>query len=335
MADLLAKLTLSQRLQEIGVYSFPFTDISQLDLRRGEELDEYKIPEDIITYSYQFGCKPSVVGKKCEQIDRLKKETGCKIYIESEVREGNTDVLVALVGSRENLRKAKGSMDIVVAKGRILCSAAKNSPFGADTGEAVEIFIPGSMAGLIIGKNGETIKSISTGARMIMIQDNSVPTINDKPLRITGEVHQVQAALKLVNELMATREADTSIARKYTCECYKLSIANEKCGIAIGRGGETIREINEESGALVEISKMIPPNDYEKEFNIWGTRDEVISAVQMICSRTQTLADMAAYYSSMSQYQHQVTSSNPEEENQPNASSATCTPGFTFDIKLY
>lgn len=51
-------------------------------------------------------------------------------------------------------------------------------------------------------------------------------------------------------------------------------------------GGETIREINRQSGAHVELDRNPPPNMAEKIFNIRGTPQQIQHAIQLICEKT-------------------------------------------------
>lgn len=50
-------------------------------------------------------------------------------------------------------------------------------------------------------------------------------------------------------------------------------------------GGETIRQINQQSGAHVELQKHPGPNPNEKLFNIRGTPDQIQHAMQMISEK--------------------------------------------------
>lgn len=67
-----------------------------------------------------------------------------------------------------------------------------------------EMMIPGSKAGLVIGKNGETIKQLQeeNGVKMVLIQQSSAPTIEDKPLRITGDPARIEKVKALVLEII-------------------------------------------------------------------------------------------------------------------------------------
>lgn len=55
-----------------------------------------------------------------------------------------------------------------------------------------------------------------------------------------------------------------------------------KCGIIIGKGGETIKSINQMTGAHVELSRNQPPNPAEKCFVIRGLPNQIDHAKQLI-----------------------------------------------------
>ena len=68
---------------------------------------------------------------------------------------------------------------------------------------------------------------------------------------------------------------------------YLLIWTNQVSDVAHGSivcfsGGETIRWINQESGAHVELQKHPGPNPYQKLFSITGTPDQIELAIQMI-----------------------------------------------------
>ena len=50
-------------------------------------------------------------------------------------------------------------------------------------------------------------------------------------------------------------------------------------------GGETIREINRESGAHVELSRQQSASQRERVFRIEGDQSQIQHAVQMICEK--------------------------------------------------
>lgn len=62
------------------------------------------------------------------------------------------------------------------------------------------------------------------------------------------------------------------------------SIPAHKCGLVIGRGGENVKAINQQTGAFVEISRQPPPNGDPnfKLFTIRGSPQQIDHAKQLI-----------------------------------------------------
>ncbi|VDL94510.1 unnamed protein product [Schistocephalus solidus] len=111
----------------------------------------------------------------------------------------------------------------------------------------IELMIPGTKAGLVIGKNGETIKQLQ--------EENGVKMRG----RMSGY-------------------GDNAEVTRY-------AVPAEKAGLVIGKGGESIKEICRVSCAHVEISKEPPPDPSIKIFNIRGNRGEIEQAIRMISER--------------------------------------------------
>lgn len=68
-------------------------------------------------------------------------------------------------------------------------------------------------------------------------------------------------------------------------EEVSFAVPASKCGIVIGRGGETIKLINQQSGAFCEMdrSAINPPN--EKMFKMRGTAEQIEHARQLISEK--------------------------------------------------
>jgi far upstream element-binding protein len=64
-----------------------------------------------------------------------------------------------------------------------------------------------------------------------------------------------------------------------------VTIPSNKCGLIIGKGGETIKNINSSSGAHCEVDKSAPPDAREKNFIIRGSPEGVERAKAMIMEK--------------------------------------------------
>ena len=84
-----------------------------------------------------------------------------------------------------------------------------NQSFGNDSRHiTVEVLIPAAKCGLVIGKQGDTIKQLQeqAGCKMLMIQDSQEVTGQPKPLRITGDPDKVELAKRLVADVLSSRD---------------------------------------------------------------------------------------------------------------------------------
>ena len=64
-----------------------------------------------------------------------------------------------------------------------------------------------------------------------------------------------------------------------------MMVPSSKVGLVIGKGGETIKSINQASGAHTEIDKSAPPDAAEKNFVIRGPPECVDRAKQMVMEK--------------------------------------------------
>ncbi|XP_078312408.1 far upstream element-binding protein 1-like [Crassostrea virginica] len=103
---------------------------------------------------------------------------------------------------------------------------------------------------------------------MVIIQDDNNPSAHEKPLRISGDPHKCQRAKEMVLELLAKRE-------------MKIPVPRTAVGMVIGKNGETIKRIQQESGAQVQF-KADDGHSPERVCAITGSPDIVQIAAQMI-----------------------------------------------------
>uniref|UniRef100_A0A3B4TVP1 Far upstream element (FUSE) binding protein 1 n=1 Tax=Seriola dumerili TaxID=41447 RepID=A0A3B4TVP1_SERDU len=315
--------------------------------------EEFKVPDGMVGF---------IIGRGGEQISRLQQESGCKIQIAPD-SGGMPDRSVTLTGPPESIQTAKRLLTEIVEKGRPAPAFHHNDGPGMTV---QEIMVPASKAGLVIGKGGETIKSLQerAGVKMVMIQDGPQNTGADKPLRISGEPFKVQQAKEMVMELIRDqgfREqrgeygsriggGDTNIFSLITLfspvddgstpdriaqimgppdqaqhaaeiisdllrsvqaggppghgggrgrgrgqgnwnmgppgglQEFTFTVPTMKTGLIIGKGGETIKGISQQSGARIELQRNPPPNADPniKMFTVRGSPQQIDYARQLV-----------------------------------------------------
>ncbi|XP_037073954.1 far upstream element-binding protein 1-like, partial [Pollicipes pollicipes] len=139
-------------------------------------------------------------------------------------------------------------------------------------------------------KGGETIKQLqdNSGSKMVVVQDGIYASAPEKPLRITGDLKQIERAKQLVFDLMAEKDnygpgltgargrlfvscdnvggggrgprrarlADAGVARR------QVTVPQAAVGVVIGKGGEMIKKVQNDTGRqhsvpAIEHAKVI------------------------------------------------------------------------------
>jgi len=254
-----------------------------------------------------------IIGKGGEQITRLQAETGCKIQMAADAG-GMPERLCTLTGPMSAIAQAKAMIEGIISnegQGQRGPGGGGGMPGmgGMGGGGQFEMLIPGQKVGLVIGKGGETIKQLQaqTGAKMIIIQDSNEQT-DQKPLRISGPPESIEAAKAEVFKILNQNDnrgmggargghSGGGMGRGRGGggagwptggpgdKTEYVMVASNKVGLVIGKGGETIKSINQSSGAHVEIDRNAPPDAHEKNFVIRGSAEAVERAKNMVLEK--------------------------------------------------
>ncbi|XP_074286933.1 uncharacterized protein LOC141612115 [Silene latifolia] len=157
-----------------------------------------------------------------------------------------------------------------------------------------KIEIPNGRVGVIIGKSGETIKYLQnqSGARIQITRDaEHDPSSLNRVVELMGSHDQIAKAEQLIHDVIA--EADNggpgSVSRKMPpapgSEQFVMKVPSNKVGLVIGKGGETIKNIQSQSGAKVQVIPLHPPPgdmSMERTVQIDGTSEQIEIAKQMV-----------------------------------------------------
>uniref|UniRef100_A0A8C0N646 Far upstream element binding protein 3 n=1 Tax=Canis lupus familiaris TaxID=9615 RepID=A0A8C0N646_CANLF len=158
-------------------------------------------------------------------------------------------------------------------------------PTGADkplriTGDPfkVQVSVPRFAVGIVIGRNGEMIKKIQNdaGVRIQFKPDDGISP--ERAAQVMGPPDRCQHAAHVINELILTAQerdgfggltvargrgrgrGDWSVGAPGGVQEITYTVPADKCGLVIGKGGDNIKSINQQSGAHVELQRNPPPN---------------------------------------------------------------------------
>ncbi|RPB12974.1 hypothetical protein P167DRAFT_139858 [Morchella conica CCBAS932] len=186
-----------------------------------------------------------------------------------------------------------------------------------DGEDSIQILVPDRTVGLIIGRGGETIRDIQdkSGCHVNIVGEAKSQN-GQRPVNLIGSVAAAEHAKRLIMEIVESDNAGTgpppSIgggrpergppagssggyygghgdggrggggggADGRITETIKVPI--DAVGMIIGKGGETIKEMQSSTGCRINVSSQCNPNDPEREIALAGTRDAINRARQAI-----------------------------------------------------
>lgn len=158
------------------------------------------------------------------------------------------------------------------------------------------IDIPNGKVGVVIGKAGETIKylQLQSGARIQVTRDaDADPTSQTREVELMGTSEQISRAEKLIQDVIAESDAAGSgttasqapLSVQHGPEQFSMKVPNNKVALIIGKGGETIKNMQSRSGARIQVIPLhLPPGDVSTERNIYvnGTKEQIELAKELL-----------------------------------------------------
>ncbi|KAI9004626.1 hypothetical protein BC832DRAFT_525901, partial [Gaertneriomyces semiglobifer] len=139
-------------------------------------------------------------------------------------------------------------------------------------------------AGVIIGKGGKNVADIRDRTSVKAGVSKVVPGVHERVLTIGGSVDGVARAYGMVAKYILENlgEQPRPNSRDPASPDHttvRLLVAHQLMGSVIGKGGARIREIQEESGCRIVISKDMLPQSTERVVDVYGLVDQIEQAV--------------------------------------------------------
>ncbi len=151
---------------------------------------------------------------------------------------------------------------------------------GTDRRETVEMIVPSNKAGLIIGSHGDNLRRIEKQAQVKMQFDqNWTANPDERKVIIVGLPEDIEEARRLIMEKI---NEEPRGARNFDQVQYMVPAG--KIGLIIGRGGETIKDLQDRSGAriFVSLDAKVDPETGEKPINLSGDAEAIRTAKTLI-----------------------------------------------------
>ncbi|XP_069742176.1 far upstream element-binding protein 3 isoform X5 [Narcine bancroftii] len=244
-----------------------------------------------------------VIGKGGETIKQLQERTGVKmIMIQDGPLPTGADKPLRITGDPYKVQQAK-EMVLEIVRDKDQGDFRRNDFGSRLSGNSIDVAVPRFAVGIVIGRNGEMIKKIQNdaGVRIQFKPDDGV--MPDRIAQVMGPPDRCQHAAHMINELIHTAQerdgqsgfggpgrgrgrgrSDWNVGPPGGMQEITYTIPADKCGLVIGRGGETIKSINQQTGAHVELQRNPPPNSDPniRIFIIRGALQQIEHARQLI-----------------------------------------------------
>lgn len=171
--------------------------------------------------------------------------------------------------------------------------------------QTIEFMVPGHRAGLVIGHHGETLKRIEKMSQcriqfdqqqqpIYQQQQNSDGVIPERRVIITGLPEDIEEAKRLIRERVEERRyqqergggptGSASLSSSSSFPTQQMTVPQGRVGLIIGRGGETIRELQERSGAKITVQPeaSADPHSPDRTINLTGDEEAIRRAKELI-----------------------------------------------------
>ncbi|KAE9375749.1 hypothetical protein N431DRAFT_463813 [Stipitochalara longipes BDJ] len=272
-----------------------------------------------------------IIGRQGENLRRVEAETGCRVQFITGPDETGPYRQCKITGTRAARAKAKAEINRIIDDSGMAANAraAAERPRDAQPGRAsshqpalrdgedsMQIMVPDRTVGLIIGRGGETIRDLQerSGCHVNIVGEQK--SVNGlRPVNLIGSREAAARAKDLIMEIV---ESDSkSAATKDRVPASRdggrdggygavyggavvdkindsIFVPSEAVGMIIGKGGETIKEMQATTGCKINVSPSSGPGEVEREIGLVGSRDAIAAAKRAIEDKVEAVAQKTA-----------------------------------------
>jgi far upstream element-binding protein len=220
---------------------------------------------------------------------------------------------------------ARAGLDPAQTPGRSGAQAAAAGTPGPatlrDGEDCVQIMVPDRTVGLIIGRGGETIRDLQerSGCHINIVGESK--SVNGlRPVNLIGPHNAAAQAKELILEIVdsdtrngnnppdtnkPTRPPKTDHFNRDNAPGLaqggndkvndSIYVPSEAVGMIIGKGGETIREMQNTTGCKINVSQSSGPGETEREIGLVGSRDAINRAKRAIEDKVDAVVSVRVW----------------------------------------
>lgn len=221
-----------------------------------------------------------LIGKGGDTLRKLRNFTNCSIQLIQDSTTPNSMKPLKITGDPRSVIMAQRAVnEFLAGNDNFLSTCYGVHDHLMELIMTLQVRVPRSSVGAIMGDQGRTVKDLAekTGAKIQVLPDEDHKS-PERMIALVGTHYQVHLAAAFIKEII-----ETSIhGVNESSALFYLDVPSSRCGLVIGKGGETIKQINAESGAHCEVQRDGQPNPLVKTFVIKGTELQMEHAKHLI-----------------------------------------------------
>ncbi|KAF2463471.1 uncharacterized protein BDR25DRAFT_319985 [Lindgomyces ingoldianus] len=264
-----------------------------------------------------------VIGRQGESLRRIEQESGTRIQFITGPDNSGPQRQCRITGSPHARIAAKREINRIIEEnggnparetGRSArgggAKTGGQSPALRDGEQTLQIMVPDRTVGLIIGRGGETIRDLQerSGCHVNIVGENK--SVNGlRPVNLIGSPAASARAKELILEIV---DSDTKVGEgpsnannppsnnrrepfdPFSGGANKINdtilVPSDAVGMIIGKGGETIKEMQSTTGCKINVSQASGA-DIEREIGLVGTRQAIEDAKKAIWDKVDSVRE--------------------------------------------
>lgn len=276
-----------------------------------------------------------IIGRQGENLRRVEGETKCRVQFLAPGSGDEKFRQCKITGPRARRAEAKNAINRIIEDSGMGAIARAGLDRGAGAGpgpgprapappvadrggvanlkdgeDCLQIMVPDRTVGLIIGRGGETIRDLQerSGCHVNIVGESK--SVNGlRPVNLIGPYAAAAQAKDLIMEIVDSdsrngngnngppqgRHNPRDNAQDKVQDA--IYVPNEAVGMIIGKGGETIRDMQNTTGCKINVSQQPRPGESEREIELVGSRDAIERAKRAIEDKVDAVvsAEMVSY----------------------------------------
>ena len=257
-----------------------------------------------------------IIGRSGENLRRVEAETGCRVQFITGPDDSGPYRQCKITGTRAHRAAAKAEINRIIDDSGMAgnsrtaerprdaltsARASSHQPALRDGEDSMQIMVPDRTVGLIIGRGGETIRDLQerSGCHVNIVGEQK--SVNGlRPVNLIGSREAAARAKDLIMEIVesdskSSASKDRAPQRDLPRDGFggvgsgngdkssdAIFVPSEAVGMIIGKGGETIKEMQSTTGCKINVTPSSGPGEMEREIGLVGSRDAIAAAKRAI-----------------------------------------------------